>query len=145
MKTATITSLLLLYVLAAQSQKIKGTISSADGKPLGYASVYVKGTNKGTHANNEGKYSIKLENGQHVLVCQHVGYQKEEITVTINNDDKEINFILDQQEITLAEAVVKTGEDPAYAIIRNAIKKELITGITRHSSSAGFIPKGNCG
>jgi hypothetical protein len=140
MKTATITSLLLLYVLAAQSQKIKGNIHSADGKPLGYASVYVKGTNKGTHANNEGKYSIKLENGQHVLVCQHVGYQKEEITVSINNDDKEINFILVQQEVTLAEAVVKTGEDPAYAIIRNAIKKRTHYRDNWHSS-AGFIPR----
>ncbi|MGQ0737630.1 MAG: DUF5686 and carboxypeptidase regulatory-like domain-containing protein [Bacteroidota bacterium] len=123
MKPATFTFLLLLYVLAGQSQKIKGTITGGDGKALAYASVYVKGTNKGTHANNEGKYSIKLENGRHLLVCQHVGYKKEEIPVIINNDDKEINFILQQQEITLAEAVIRTGEDPAYQIIRNTIKK----------------------
>lgn len=123
MKPATFTFFLLLTVFAAQSQKIKGTITDSDGKPLAYASVYVKGTNKGTHANNEGKYSIKLENGQHVLVCQYVGYKKEEIAVVIKDSDKEANFILKQLEVTLAEAVIKTGEDPAYQVIRNTIKK----------------------
>lgn len=118
-----LTLLICFYVLELPAQKIKGTITSADGKALGYASVYVKGTNKGTHANNEGKYSIKLENGTYTLVCQHVGYRKEEVSVTIQDNDKEINFILKEQDVTLSEAVVKTGEDPAYAIIRNAIRK----------------------
>lgn len=123
MKPATLTFLFICFALNSFSQKVKGVITGADGKPLPYASVYIKGHNNGTHANNEGKYSIKLENGKHVLICQYVGYKKEEINVTIDNNDKEINFILKQQEITLSEAVVKTGEDPAYAIIRNAIKK----------------------
>ena len=54
-------------------------------------------------------------------MCQYVGYKKEELSVEINNDDKEINFILNVQETVLGEVVLKNGEDPAYNIIRNAI------------------------
>jgi len=123
MKPAFLTLLLLVQLQAVFSQKIKGTISGPDGKPLGYASVYVKGTNNGTHANIEGKYSIKLDNGRYTLVCQYVGYKKEEAAVIIDNNDREINFILQQQDVTLSEAIIKTGEDPAYQVIRNTIKK----------------------
>ncbi len=115
--------MVLLVTLQSYSQKIKGLITDSDGKLLPYASVFVKGTTKGTTANSEGKYSIKLENGKHILVCQYVGYQKDELAVEINNDDKEINFILKLQETVLSEVVLKNGEDPAYNIIRNAIKK----------------------
>jgi len=123
MKPALLAIFILIQLTASYSQKIKGTVTGIDGKPLAYASVYVKGTNNGTHANNEGKYSIKLPNGRHILVCQYVGYKKEEAVVVIDHNDKEINFILKLLEITLSEAVVKTGEDPAYQVIRNAIKK----------------------
>src|SRR5205085_5519228 len=37
--------------------------------------------------------------------------------------DIELNFILSMQEMTLGEVIIKNGEDPAYQIIRNAIKK----------------------
>ena len=105
------------------AQKVKGVISTSDGKPLPYASVYVKGTSLGAHANLEGRYSLKLPDGKYTLVCQYVGYVVQEAELTIQNDDKELNFVLRLQEVTLSEAVVKTGEDPAYNIIRNAIKK----------------------
>ncbi len=118
-----ILSFFLFVSLHSISQKIKGVITDDNGKILPYASVFVKGTTKGTTSNSEGKYSIKLENGNHILVCQYVGYKKEEVAISINNDDKEINFILKVQETVLGEVILKNGEDPAYNIIRNAIKK----------------------
>lgn len=105
------------------AQKIKGTVTGRDGKPLAYASVFIKGSGNGTHAGNEGKYALKLPDGKYTLVCQHVGYRKAEADVLVSGDDHEINFVLDQQELTLAEAIIKTGEDPAYPVIRNAILK----------------------
>ena len=117
------TLLALLATVIVYSQKIKGIITDKEGKPLSYATVFVKGTNKGANANNEGKYSLKLPPGKYVLVCQYVGYKKEELPVSIDENDKEINFVLQMQEMVLSEAVIKAGEDPAYSIIRNAIKK----------------------
>ena len=105
------------------AQKIKGTITDVEGKILPYASVFIKENNKGTNANNEGKYSLKLAPGKYILVCQYVGYKKEERPITVADADIELNFILKQQETTLSEVIIKNGEDPAYGIIRNAIKK----------------------
>ena len=114
---------LLFLSLVAFSQKIKGVVTDNSGKILPFASVFIKENNKGTNANSEGKYSLKLEPGQYLLVCQYVGYKKEERKISVGTDDIELNFILTVQEMTLQEVVVKNGEDPAYQIIRNAIKK----------------------
>lgn len=115
---------LFFFSLIAHSQKIKGVVTDNNGKTLPFASVFIKENNKGTNANSEGKYSLKLEPGQYTLVCQYVGYKKEERKITVANDDQELNFILTLQEMTLSEVVIKNGEDPAYQIIRNTIKKK---------------------
>ena len=77
-----------------------------NGNKLPFASVFIKENNKGTNANSEGKFSLKTEPGQYTIVCQHVGYKKEERKITVTGDDVELNFILNLQEMTLAEAVV---------------------------------------
>ncbi|MBK7560758.1 MAG: carboxypeptidase-like regulatory domain-containing protein [Chitinophagaceae bacterium] len=115
--------MLSIYSLLANAQKIKGIITDNTGKILPFASVFIKENNKGTNANSEGKYSLKPEPGRYTLVCQHVGYKKEERKITVTNDDQEQNFVLNLQEMTLSEVIIKNGEDPAYQIIRNAIKK----------------------
>ncbi|MBC7873654.1 MAG: carboxypeptidase-like regulatory domain-containing protein, partial [Ferruginibacter sp.] len=112
-----------VFSLAGYSQKIKGVVTDNNGKLMPFASVFIKENNKGTNANSEGKYALKLDPGQYTLVCQYVGYKKEERKITVTNDDLELNFILSLQEMTLSEVIIKNGEDPAYQIIRNAIKK----------------------
>ncbi len=114
---------LLLFSLASFSQKVKGIVTDNNGKILPFASVFLKENNKGTNANTEGKYSLKPDQGQYTLVCQYVGYKKEERKITVANEDIELNFILIPQEMILSEVILKNGEDPAYQIIRNTIKK----------------------
>ncbi|RYE51061.1 MAG: carboxypeptidase-like regulatory domain-containing protein, partial [Sphingobacteriales bacterium] len=89
-----------------------------------YASISVKGTTKGTTSNSTGKYSINLTPGTYTLICQYIGYGKSEKTITVTAADEVLNFSLSIQELTLGEVVVKKGgEDPAYEIIRQAIRK----------------------
>lgn len=118
--------LLILFtnsLLIAFAGRIQGTISETSGKPLAFASVMVKGTTNGTTANNQGKYFLNLEAGRYTIIVQHVGYQRQEKTITIGEESVELNFTLSQQELVLEEVIVKRGEDPAYEIIREAIKK----------------------
>ncbi|MFI5187355.1 MAG: DUF5686 and carboxypeptidase regulatory-like domain-containing protein [Chitinophagales bacterium] len=103
--------------------KISGVITDDKGQPLPYASILVKGTTRGTTANNEGKYFLNLEPGTYTIVCQHVGYSREEKTISVVDETVTLNFQLHLQELTLSEVIVKKGEDPAYEIIRQAIKK----------------------
>lgn len=117
---------LLLFIhsfLFSFAGKITGLVTDDKGKPLPYASISIKGTNRGTTANSIGKYSITLNPGEYILVCQYVGYGKVEKNITVTQADMVVDFTLSIQQLTLSEVVVKRGEDPAYEIIRQAIKK----------------------
>ncbi|MEI9945193.1 MAG: carboxypeptidase-like regulatory domain-containing protein [Chitinophagaceae bacterium] len=74
--------LLLLFfvhlILFSFAGKISGTVFDEKGAILSFASVSIKETTKGSTANNEGKYSLYLSPGTYTLVCQHVGYKREE-------------------------------------------------------------------
>ncbi len=119
-------SCVLLFIHCAVlsfSQRVSGLVTDKEGKPVAYASVFIKGTSKGTNANAEGRYFIDLSPGEYTLVCQHINYKKEEKVVVCGLDDITLNFVLQPQEIILTEVIIKAGEDPAYEIIRNTIKK----------------------
>ncbi|HXB43484.1 MAG TPA: DUF5686 family protein, partial [Puia sp.] len=104
--------------------KVSGTVTDDKGHPLPFASVLVKRTSRGTTANNEGKYFLHLDSGTYTIVCQYVGYERKEKNITIGSENAVLDFQLSLQQLSLAAVVVKPGaEDPAYEIIRNAIKK----------------------
>lgn len=119
-------ALLLLFIFFANTssaQKIYGTVFSDKGDLLPYASITIKGTSIGASANNKAKFSFTVLPGTYTVVCQHIGYKTQEKNITVKNEDGEITFILANQQLDMTEVVVKSGEDPAYAIIRQAIKK----------------------
>ncbi|HKP31842.1 MAG TPA: DUF5686 family protein, partial [Chitinophagaceae bacterium] len=106
------------------SNRISGIITDEKNLPLPFASVLVKGTPTGTTANNEGKYFLNLTPGTYTIVAQFVGYQRLEKTISVSETEITLNFQLDRQNFSLKEVIVHPdAEDPAYAIIRNAIKK----------------------
>lgn len=116
--------ILFLGFLHVYAGRVSGTITDDKGNLLPFASILVKGTTKGTTANNEGRYFLTLEEGKHTIVCQYVGYKRQEKTIELSSGDSQLNFQLSLQELSMAAVVVKPGgEDPAYDIIRNAIKK----------------------
>jgi len=114
---------ILLFSLAVNAQEITGSVKDSSGNSLAFASIFIKGSNKGTSANNEGRFTLHIEKGNYTIVCQHVGYKKVEKQVTVGEGTTKLDFELAVQGTTLAEVIVKNGEDPAYAIIRNAIAK----------------------
>ncbi len=116
------TFLILLYQFSS-AQKIHGTVFSDRGDLLPFASVTVKGSSIGASANNKANFSFSLPAGTYTLVCQYIGYAASEKLVTVSGD-VEVIFILKEQKLLLKEVILKTGdEDPAYEIIRQAIKK----------------------
>jgi hypothetical protein len=91
---------------------------------LPFASLTIKGTTIGSSASNRGSFVLHLSAGKYTIVCQHIGFATQEKEVTLTGADIQIDFILAPQQLTLKEVIVKNnGEDPAYAIIRQAIKK----------------------
>lgn len=112
----------LALTIRAQSFLVSGKISGAKGEALPFASVLVKGSNQGTNANADGFYTLKLPAGDHQLIYQYVGYRKKTENVTIEaNTSHDVS--LSPESYELKEVVVSDGEDPAYAVIRAAMKK----------------------
>src|SRR4051812_46908056 len=86
----------------ASAGKITGQVTDDKGNALAYASILIKGTGKGTTANNQGVYLIPVDAGNYTIVCQYVGYARQEKTITVNgNETVTLNFRLSPQQTTM--------------------------------------------
>lgn len=123
-KTLLYLTVLVFSAISAKAGRVTGTVKSEKGEILPYASILVKGTTIGTTTNNQGNYFLDLEPGNYTIICQYVGYSRTEKTVTIGAATATLNFELPIQQTSMKEVVVRANaEDPAYEIIRNAIRK----------------------
>ena len=123
-----------LHSLHTTGQQVYGTVKDDAGTILPYSSILIKGTTQGVTANSNGAYTLNILPGTYKIICQHVGYAAQEKTVVVSENKpgeaqsnaQNVVFILAQQKLLLKEVIVKSGsEDPAYAIIRAAIKKRV--------------------
>ncbi|HRH49944.1 MAG TPA: DUF5686 and carboxypeptidase regulatory-like domain-containing protein [Panacibacter sp.] len=120
-----LTMIFICISFIALAGKVSGKVTDDKGNVLPYASILIKGTSKGTATNNAGSYFLQLNAGTYTIVCQYVGFARVEKMITVTNNDIELNFQLMPQQTTMKDVIVKSGgEDPAYEIIRNAIKKK---------------------
>ena len=128
----------------ALAGKISGKIVDEEGMPLAFASVIVKGTTLGTTANADGFYILNLPEGNYLLQAQYIGYKQEQFSLKISaNDNIQHHFTLSVQGYELKDFVVKSGaEDPAYRIIRNAIKRRIFHLKQMQSFQASIYLKG---
>jgi hypothetical protein len=127
-RTLILSLLILLLSIRVLGIKVTGKVTDDKGNVLPYASILVKGTTRGVTADNEGRYALDLAPGTYTLVCQYVGYTRREKTITVGKaagtEAPVVDFQLSPQQLSMAEVVVRPGgEDPAYAIIRHAIKR----------------------
>ncbi len=105
----------------AQSVSVSGTITDQNKNPIPYASVYIKNTTKGTSANSEGKYQLHLSPGQYEVLFKAIGYHQESRKLDIS-ENQTLNISLIFEAYQLKGVTIGGGKDPAYAIIRKAIK-----------------------
>ena len=75
--------LLCLSSLAwSQTRKVEGNVKGENGTPIAGASITLKGTNKGTFTNADGKFSIEVSStGKSVLIVNSIGFTAQEISV----------------------------------------------------------------
>ncbi len=115
--------LVLLFSIPALAQTVtlSGTVSDAKGTALPFASVYIRNTTKGTSANSEGKYQLQLATGTYEVLFKAIGFKQESRKVQINANQV-VNVTM-QAEAYQLQTINIGGEDPAYGIIRKAMKK----------------------
>ncbi len=66
----------------AQKRTVSGKISEANGKPMPFVNVTVKGTNVGTTSNTDGIFSIDVPEGSNTLVFSIIGSKTQEINLS---------------------------------------------------------------
>lgn len=66
------------FVLGQQRQ-VSGQVTTETGQPVAAASVMVKGTNAGTTADEQGRFSITVPSNSSVLVISAAGFKAQEI------------------------------------------------------------------
>lgn len=104
LKIVCIISMLLMSVayLQAQTNQVRGTVTSSDGEVLPGVSVVVKGTPNGATTDFDGRYSIKVPSSQSVLVFSVIGNKTKEVTVgakslldvTLENNEKMLDDVV---------------------------------------------------
>ena len=117
---------ILFFVLTQEifSATVHGKITDEKKQPLSFASVYADGSTLGTTANAEGNYKLELKPGKYILVFRYVGYKTLKKNIEVSSENISLDVVMEQQQYQLKEVTISSdAEDPAYAIIRKAIKK----------------------
>lgn len=113
---------ILISVVFASAQGIRGRITNQQSEIVPFATVYVPKLTTGTTTNIDGKYELKLPQGKHTVLFQCLGYQTQSVELTVGSTFQEKNVQLSTQEYQIPEIkVMASGEDPAYYIMRRAI------------------------
>ena len=75
------TFMLLSSFLFAQTRTITGQVRDANGNPVSFATISIKGSTTGTSADVNGNFSIAANTGD-VLVVSAINFDQREVTVT---------------------------------------------------------------
>jgi outer membrane receptor protein involved in Fe transport len=161
-----------LFVCSIAFSQNKGTISGIisdkdlNNEALPFASVIIKGTTTGTSTDIDGKYSLNIEEGNHILSISFVGYETlefpfsikagetiqvnkaigsgsvklEDIIITNNtNREKETALLLEQKQATVIKQSIGAQEMSRKGVsdVEEGLTK--ITGITKVGSRGLFV------
>jgi TonB-linked SusC/RagA family outer membrane protein len=93
----------LLTGLHAQQRVVTGKVTGPDGAPVPFATVQVKGTNRGTTADPAGIFKLSIDADNAVLQIRSVGFLMKEVTA---GSGSSVNIQLEQDNTNLQEVVV---------------------------------------
>ncbi len=144
MKRLFITYICIFFAGFSYAQTIiKGTIS--DGKStLPFASVLIKGTEKGADANKDGFYQLETnKKGQVTLIASFMGHLSDKKTITISDTDQEIivNFKLTEHAEILDQVTV-TGTRTDKRRTNSAVIVNVINSTTLDNVQACTLAEG---
>jgi hypothetical protein len=112
------------FTAQAQRTTVTGKVTDAgSGDPVPFASVYFKGSGTGTTTDFEGNFTLATDKPGDSLTAAFVGYRPRTKAIK-KGVTQSINFQLEENIVTLEEIVVRPGENPAIALMRQVIKNK---------------------
>jgi len=140
----------LLWVISsvnfcfAQQATLNGLIQNAfTGEPLSFANIRLDGTSRGTAANTEGFFEMRLDTGYYRLITSFIGFQSDTLNFKFL-DDASVTIGLKPVTINLPDIVVLPGINPAIEIIKKTIaakhkRNEILNSYMLEAYTKGLI------
>ena len=109
MKLFYATLLLGFTSFVSAQNKIVGTTSDKDNKPLPSVNISIPEIHKETISDANGKYALNnLPKGNFTIVFSSIGYTTKSLTTTITNKETTLNVALEDNVIHMDEVIVST-------------------------------------
>ncbi len=136
---------LLLFISCTTSgiSQIVGTVSDPNGDPLPYVNIYVDNYAIGTTTNEDGKYQLSgIISKEYTVVFQFLGFKTLRKKITVTKLPYRLNVQLQLETTSLETVVLTSKENPAYRVIRGAIKKRKENLAKIQKFTADFYSRG---
>ena len=117
-------------IVFGQGFTITGTVTNESGELLPVANIVVKGTDNGTHTNDEGRYTLSNVTDSSVLKISYIGYITKEITV---GNEHIINIMLNRDAKVLEEI-----EITAHTIHNSNVSNQIRLIVPNKSNNEEF-------
>ena len=115
---------LFFSVAISHAQVIKGTVEDAKGKPIPFATIYVKEISQGITATEDGEFELAIAEGTYTCFFRSLGYEMITQQITVSKQSVPLKIVLSEKAYELKPVeVLSSRENPAYAIMRKAIGK----------------------
>ncbi|MDD4645854.1 MAG: TonB-dependent receptor, partial [Bacteroidales bacterium] len=117
--------LIMSFSLLFGQNQISGTVVDQKNIPLAGATIFVPDLNKGTIADQSGKYELlDLPNGKLKIQFAFLGYINQIITIELSNQPKQLDICLFPSIVEVEEVVVTGGYNSTQH--ENAVKIEVL-------------------
>ena len=141
--TKNLLSFLFVAFSTIVSAQIVGTITNQKNEPLPFVNILIENTYKGTTSNDDGYYELNISEAKtYTIIYTYLGYKTVKKQVAIDKFPFKIDITLEEESVSLGEVVVNSEDNPAIAIMRQAIamRKENLEKI--NSFKADFYSRG---
>ncbi len=136
-------SVLMTTAAFAQNLTVSGNVTdSANGEPVAFASVHLKGTMTGVSTDAEGHYSLSVP-ADGILVFSSIGYKSQEVSVASRTHidlslDPDNQFIDETIVVAYGTATKSSFTGSAAVVNAETIENRITTNVT--SALAGTTP-----
>lgn len=99
----------LAGVLFGANAAVSGTVRSANGEPIEFATVYVKVAALGAITDEKGTYYLDLPAGEYEFVFTHLNYEEALLNVSVKEGENNVADMVMMENPVMLSDVVVTG------------------------------------
>jgi hypothetical protein len=139
-----ILTLFICFISFAQDKgTVSGTITDKDlnNEALSFANVMIKGTTIGASTDMDGKYSLSVPAGNHILLISFVGYENVEVPFTVKAGETTIiNQSVGSGSVKLEDIVIQNirrRNTESALVMEMKEAKQVVSAISAEQMSKG--------